>query len=266
MTPTPTPFIQTYLQIFSSSDPVVQGLLSAVRGLAILVLALVLARYAKHLVVRLLTRSRVSLNLATLLGNLAQVGVVTVGVISALPSFGVDWASLLTLLGAIGLAVSLSMQDLLKNVIAGIYILIEQPFRIGDRITVKEATGQVQGIELRTTILWTDDNTQIVVPNAVIFTEILVNRSASELQRQTIVVGLKESNLSDISQEISRIVKSFEEVSSAPAPQIAIEEVKDGITRLRVQFWIRSAAKLPVTAQVVEALKAHFSDAFISVV
>ncbi len=257
MTPTPTPIPQ----VPDVSGPIVQALfnVNTIRGLAVLVVALVLARYSRRWVVRILTRGRVSINVATLLGNLAQVAIVVFGVAIALSSFGAEWTGLLTLVGAVGLAISLSMQDILKNVFAGIYLLLEQPFRIGDQITVKEATGKVQGIELRTTILWTDDHTQIVVPNNVILTEILTNRSASELQRQTIVISIKQTNLSDISQEIDLILKGFEHIASKPAPVTALEEVKDGVAQLRVHFWVRSVDRLAVTAQVVEGLQAHFA-------
>jgi small-conductance mechanosensitive channel len=134
MTPTPTPSIGE--RILNSTDPFVQGLLHLIGGLIVLLVALVLARFGKQWIVGLLVRGRVSLNMATLLGNLAQIAIVAVGIVLMLPSFGVDWTGLLTLLGAAGLAISLSMQDLLKNVVAGIYILLEQPFRIGDRISV----------------------------------------------------------------------------------------------------------------------------------
>src|SRR3954447_6847718 len=196
MTPTPTPWYAA----FTTSDPVIQWLINLIRAVAILAIALFVARYGKLWCVRLLARSRVSLNLATLLGNLTQAAIVTVGVVSLLPSFGIDWTGLLTLVGAAGLAISLSMQDLLKNIIAGIYILIEQPFRIGDRITVKDATGIVEGVELRTTILRTEDNLNVVVPNNTIMNEVLTNRSVSDLQRQLLSVTLRETRLSTISQ------------------------------------------------------------------
>ena len=165
----------------SINDPIIQVLLNIIRGLAVLVVALILARYIKRWTIRAASRARVSLNVATLLGNLSQVGVVTVGIITMLPLLGVDLPALVTVLGAAGLALSLSMQDLLKNVVAGIYILVEQPFRIGDRISVKEVTGVVEGIEMRTTILNTEENLQVIVPNSVVLNEIVTNRSVSNL-------------------------------------------------------------------------------------
>ena len=62
------------------------------------------------------------------------IAIVVFSAILILPTFGVDWTALLTLVGTAGLAISLAAQDLLRNFIAGIYILIEQPFKIGDKI------------------------------------------------------------------------------------------------------------------------------------
>jgi len=257
---------EPYFGIFSTSDPLVQVLINIMRGLLVLVVALVLARFVKQWTVRLFTKSRVNLNLATLLGNLAQVVVVLLGIILMLPSFGVDWTGLLTLVGVGGLAISLSMQDLLKNVVAGIYILMEQPFRIGDRISVKEVTGTVQGIELRTTILCTEENLQVVVPNSLVLNEIVTNRSASNLQRQVILVRIRRGSLSSISKEINETLKAFADISSTPAPMIALEGVQEGVAALRVEYWTPSQVRVSLAPQVIEALQAHFPGADVTVV
>ncbi len=257
---------EPYFGIFSTSDPLVQLLLNVMRGLLVLVVALALARFVKRWTVRLFTKSRVNLSLATLLGNLAQVVVVLLGIILMLPSFGVDWTGLLTLVGVGGLAISLSMQDLLKNVVAGIYILMEQPFRIGDRISVKEVTGTVQGVELRTTILCTEENLQVVVPNSLVLNEIVTNRSASNLQRQVILVRIRRGSLSAISKEINETLKTFADITGTPTPMIALEGVQEGIAALRVEYWTPGQVRVSLTPQVVEALQAHFPEADITVV
>lgn len=255
-----------FTQLFTSTDPLIQILFNVLRGLFILAIAILIARGIKFWIIRVLSRSKVSLNVSTLLGNLARVGVVALGVILMLPSFGVDWAGLLTLLGAAGLAVSLALQDVLKNVVAGIYILIEQPFKIGDRITVKDSTGVVQGIELRTTILQTDDHLQIVIPNSVIMTEVLTNRSASDLQRQTIIIRLKPGDMAEISREINEALKSVEQVATTPTPTVALEEIRNEIARLRVQFWAPTTEKADVTAQVIGALQSRFPEAGVTAI
>lgn len=91
---------------------------------------------------------------------------------------GVDLTALATAIGIATLAFTLAMQDVLRNFIAGVYLLIEQPFRIGQRIKIREFEGAVQSVSVRVTILKRDDGAQIVVPNAVLFSEAIVNRDA----------------------------------------------------------------------------------------
>ncbi|MFL5734630.1 MAG: mechanosensitive ion channel family protein [Chloroflexia bacterium] len=265
-TPTPSPIPSITGQIaISANSGVPSFLIDLLTALVVLIVALVAARYGRFLIVRLFTRRRINLNVATLLGNLLQVIVVSLGVVYALRSLGVDLAGVLTIVGAAGLAISLSMQDLLKNVIAGIYILMEQPFRIGDRISVKEVTGIVQGIELRTTILRTDDNLHVVVPNNTILNEILTNRSASDLKRQIIKVRVKGGSLTEISQDVIELLRDFPDIATSPAPVTAVEGIAEGIGTLRVEFWAQAEALLSITAQVVEALRARFPDAGVTV-
>ena len=262
MTPTPT----SSPGFFNLDDPIIQFLLRIIQGLLIVAVALLIARFVKGWVVRILTRAKINLGIATLLGNLAQVGVVMVGIITALPSFGVDLPAFLTVLGAVGLALSLAMQDLLKNVVAGVYILIEQPFRIGDRITVKESTGVVKGIELRTTILKTDEDLQVVVPNSLVLNEIVTNRSASNLQRQTVQIRTPKGSLAEMSKEISEALKTIPEIAPTPTPVVALERVIDGTARLRVEFWVPGPQRLVATAQTVEAIQSRLPEANITVI
>ena len=118
--PTPVP-TSGFLTI---DHPVVQVLLDIIRGLGVLVVALILARFVKGWTIRALTRGRVNLNVGTLVGNLAQVGVVVVGVITAMRAFGVDWAGLLTVLGALAPEVGATLfpSDLISSVVIGTHL------------------------------------------------------------------------------------------------------------------------------------------------
>ena len=75
------------------------------------------------------------------------------------------------------LAFSLAVQDILKNFFAGVYLLLERPFRVGDTIQIKDQKGVVETIGIRTTTLRTEDNVYVMIPNAVMFAEIVANRT-----------------------------------------------------------------------------------------
>jgi small-conductance mechanosensitive channel len=95
---------------------------------------------------------------------------------ATLAILGVDLTAGVTALGIITLAASLAVQDILKNFVAGLYLLIEQPFRIGQRIKIKEYEGVVQSVSVRVTVLQCDDGAQVMVPNQILFSEAIINR------------------------------------------------------------------------------------------
>src|SRR5262249_12276664 len=130
------------------------------RSLVVLLVALVLARLLRGYLLREGVRRHMNVNAVALISNLLRVGLIILAIVLILPSFGVDWTTLAALAGAVGIALSLAFQDLLRNFIAGIYILVERPFTLGDKITVQTApeqiTGTVQSIELRISTIRTE--------------------------------------------------------------------------------------------------------------
>lgn len=92
----------------------------------------------------------------------------------ALAALGVHVAAMATLLGALGLAATLALQDVARNFVAGIYLLLERPFGPGDRITLRGETGRIIFVGLRTTVLRRDDGAEIIVPNIVALSEVVI--------------------------------------------------------------------------------------------
>jgi len=110
------------------------------------------------------------------LGKLTFAAVMVAAVLWALSVLQVYFATLATILGTVGLAVSLASQDLIKNLVAGVYLLLEHPFSVGDELTIGAYTGRVMIIDLRTTLLHTDDNQDVLVPNTLIMSQVVVKQ------------------------------------------------------------------------------------------
>ena len=154
--------------------------LAAVAGATLLaafafLVAVLIARILRQRVLDGLQRARVDPNAATLAANGALVGVYALGVAVALSLVGGNWSAVVAVLGASTVAISLALQDVLRSFVAGVYLLLERPFVIGDRIEVKGVEGDVASIDLRTTTLRTDAAGLVFVPNATV----AVERSAS---------------------------------------------------------------------------------------
>ena len=143
----------------------------------VIVLSLIGMRLALSWSGSAMRRARVDLGTQILIKRFLLVAWLLVTLLFVLGILGVSPAGLVAVAGAVGLAFSLAMQDILKNFFSGIYLLLERPFRVGDTISVKEQTGVVENIGVRTTQLRTIDNVQVLVPNATVFSEVVANRT-----------------------------------------------------------------------------------------
>ena len=231
----------------------------------VLLLFYVIGRRLRRLVLKIVSRSSRNVNFSALLSNVVYIGLIIAALVIILTIYtGAGASSLLTLLGILSLAVSLSVQDVLKNFVAGVYILLEQPFKIGDRISVKNIEGVIESIEIRTTNLRTDDGIQIIIPNNTVFSEIVANRSA--YNRRMVTVRLILPATFDFQAAITQITSVLsampeKEVLKNPAPAIILENTFRGRTTLRVEFWTQPEALPFIAGQVAQAFRQQISEA-----
>jgi small conductance mechanosensitive channel len=233
--------------------PFVQHLLSAV---AIFVVVYLLGRLTRMLVLWTMRRGKADRQVRTLVRNLIIVTTYVVAVISALVVYGVNVAVILTAAGVGTVAIGLAFQDLLRNVLAGIWLLLEQPFRLGDTITVLDQTGAVQNITLRTTTLRTGVGELAILPNLTVFTGIVINSSHYDTRRLSVSVRLPAgADLADMMRLARAAVEQIPGVDDKPG--IAFEPILDGETPvLRCSFWVDQREQDPdaVTVAVAEHL------------
>jgi len=141
-------------------------------GILIFILFLFAASAAKSVTRRLVVRRRTHQGIGLLLGRLVHTSIVVMGFLIALsviaPSF--QAADLVKLLGVGTVAIGFAFQNILQNFLAGILLLLQEPFRLGDVISVTGIEGKVSDIQARATVITTKEGRQVVIPNAVIFT------------------------------------------------------------------------------------------------
>jgi small conductance mechanosensitive channel len=174
---TPDPAQQAQTEALNFGQWVTSQWPVALQALLALVLMFIALRLVTNWVGSAMRRGRVDTGTQILVQRGVGAVIVVTGILVILATLGAPPASLVTIVGAVGLAFSLAIQDILKNFFSGVYLLLERPFRVGDTIRVKDQEGTVENIGVRTTALRTLDNVQVLVPNAVIFAEIVANRS-----------------------------------------------------------------------------------------
>jgi small-conductance mechanosensitive channel len=231
--------------------------------LAIIVFALffLAARVFKTSVRRLTRRHRQARNLGMVLGRLAQGLIILVGLFVALsiviPTF--QAGDLVQLLGISGVAIGFAFRDILQNFLAGILILLTEPFQIDDQIVFKDFEGTVENIQTRATTIRTYDGRRIVIPNAELFTNSVMVNTAFENRRLEYDVGIGYGDDIDRAKElILEALASVDGVLREPSPDVLVMELAESTVNIRARWWInppRRADALDSRDRVLSAIK-----------
>lgn len=224
--------------------------------------AVLAAKYLKRALRRVLIRARMPLNVVALAGNGMTVLVAIFCASVILTIFGVPTTAVITSLSLATAGIVLAFQDVLKNFIAGIYLLVERPFTIGDRVKVRDAEGSVEEVDIRTTALKTDAGVIILVPNNIIFTEIVTNHSTSGIGHATLTLTNVTSTPDEASAKARAAIEQLETLVAQPAPQTKIVALEDGAAEMQVEFWYRGLHN--PSAEAITLLGAQFPGARIT--
>lgn len=230
-------------------------------ALIVFVIFIVVARGIRNLVRRLIRERRHARNLGLVLGRLTQGGTVLIGLFVALsivlPSFKA--ADLIQLLGIGSVAIGFAFRDILQNFLAGILILLTEPFQINDQIVFKEFEGTVENIQTRATTIKTYDGRRIVIPNSELFTNSLTVNTAFEHRRLEYDIGIGYGD--DIATAKRLILEAMREttgVLSQPAPDAIIVDLAESTVNIRARWWVkppRRAPALDLQDSVLTAIK-----------
>lgn len=125
-------------------------------------------------------------NLAIVVDNLVRVALYLVVGLLVIGAITGDAGSTVTAIGLITAAVALSMQDVLRNFVSGLYLLIERPFVVGDTIRVADQRGTVERVDIRTTVIRNDLKEEVFVPNFIVFSQVVRRKSETESHRYTV--------------------------------------------------------------------------------
>ena len=187
--------------------------------------------------------------------------VVAVALAATVAGFGVVLAAFATLAGALALAVGFAAQDLIANFVAGVFIIQDEPFVVGDWIEWNGNSGVVREIQLRVTKLDTFDNELVTVPNSDLASAAVVNNVANDQRRVSVGFGIGYED--DIEQAREAIIDEgsrIEGVLSDPAPTAPVTSLGDSAVVLSGRIWIdpEESSYGAIRAQFVEAVKGRF--------
>lgn len=256
--------------LWTRSKEMLNGLIDIIPNLIlafiVFILFVFLARGIRNFVRHLTQNRRHARNLGLVLGRLAQGITLLVGLFIALsiviPTF--QAGDLVQLLGISGVAIGFAFRDILQNFLAGILILLTEPFQINDQIIFKDFEGTVENIQTRATLLRTYDGRRIVIPNSELFTNSVLVNTAFENRRLQYDIGIGYGD--DILLAKQLILEAMSEISSVlqdPAPDAIVIGLEESVINIRARWWIhppRRADALALQDQVLTAIKIKLTE------
>ncbi|MEN2750496.1 mechanosensitive ion channel family protein [Psychrobacter sp. FBL11] len=203
-----------------------------------------------------------------LLKNILSVLIWVLGLASVMAQFGFDIVSLVAGLGIVGLAVGFAAQSTLANFIAGITILLEQSFQVGDWIHINENEGRVVLIALRTTHILTRDNITVIIPNSNVASSEVINLTSKNFIRFDLRMRIAfEDDIDTARKEILQVLTDTDVVLSRPETSATVDEIGEYGVFFIVRFWVKPAAvaRMPkIKENLQEDIKRAFDAANIS--
>ncbi len=198
-------------------------------------------------VTRLLARSKIELGVRLAVGTIIRYVVIVVGMIVILQTAGIDLSALTILTGALGVGVGFGLQNITNNLVSGIILLFERPIKVGDRIEVGGVLGDVVRISPRATIIVTNDNITVIVPNSEFITGRVTNWSYIDRDvRFHIPVGVSNhSDPEEVRRLLLAVAGAHPGVLKQPEPDALFQGFGDSSLNFVLRVWTRDYITTP---------------------
>lgn len=241
----------------------------------IIILGIGVGRTLMRVIVGRLGADRLDINIRTLIARIFYSMIILISVFWILSIWQISITVPIAVISALSVAFTFSIQDILKDLVAGVYILFERPFHIGDLITIATYTGRVENVELRATKIRLTTGEEITVPNALIFGGVAVNNSRFEERRAAITITMpqEEFNKDEMPAAILKVVRETENVLVKPEPHVYVNHYSGAfagatgmatgytsqVVVLTLRFWI-PAGRYETVTEVMSVLHKAMPD------
>jgi small conductance mechanosensitive channel len=240
--------------------------LKVVAAIVILIIGRWVAKIVANIIRKMMARADVDQTLQKFVASMTYIALMAFVVLAALNQLGIQTTSFIAILGAAGLAVGLALQGSLSNFAAGFLMILFRPIRVGDYIEGAGTAGTVEEVGIFTTTLVTPDNKTVIIPNAAMTGDNIVNWTAKGTRRVDMVMGIGyEDDIDKAKQIMADVLAKDSRILKDPAPQIAMVELADSSVNFVVRPWAKASDYWGVYMDTHEAIKKAFDAQGISI-
>jgi small-conductance mechanosensitive channel len=198
------------------------------------------AEWIRKLIInKILSRYRLDIGTRKSIGTMVKYFLILAGIFSILQTNGLDLSAFGILAGAVGVGIGFGLQNITNNFISGLIILFEQPIKEGDRIEVGDVSGDVIKISARSTMIVTNDNISIIVPNSQFIDSQVINWSHNDRNiRFNFPVGVSyKEDPQKIKKILLEVAKNNSGVLNLPEPDVLFDEFGDSSLNFSLRVW-----------------------------
>jgi len=229
-----------------------------VGALIILIIGLIIAKRVAKFIQNLCESKGIDVTLSRFISNVVKIVLIFMVAIICLNKIGISVTPFLAAIGALSLGAGLALQGLLSNYGAGLNIILTRPYVVGDTIRVQGESGQVQDILLAHTIITSEDDVKITIPNKHIIGEILHNSDKVSLLELSVGVSYA-SDLDQVITQLQKTVDEHKDVSQLKKPQVGIVGFGDSSVDFEIRVWVDSsklnASRFAINKAIWDSLK-----------
>ena len=208
----------------------------------------------------------IEVTLSTFIGNLIFWILRILLFVTVISKLGIETSAFVTVLGAAGLAIGLSLQGSLSNFAGGILIILFKPFRIDDFIEAQGVLGTVKDIKIFSTVITSPDNKQIVIPNAALSNGVITNYTVNGIRRVDLIISVDyKTDLQLAKTILENVLKSIPEVLQEPQSMIFVNDLASSSIDFAVRPFTKSENFWLVKSNVLEKTKKAFDLAGIEI-
>lgn len=237
-----------------------------ISALVILFIGLYAVRLINRLVRKIMVKRELDPTLATFLADSLLWAMRFLLFVTFISKLGIETSSFVAILGAIGLAVGLSLQGSLSNFAGGVLIILFKPFKVGDSIEAQGVAGTVSEIQIFVTKLVTGNNQTIFVPNGILSNGVITNFSLGKNRRANLLFTISyHTNIKTAKEIVMQVLENHPKVLKTPAPAVVVNLLTDTTIQLAIQPWAKNADFGQMCSDVLEECKEAFDQAGIAI-
>jgi len=197
------------------------------------------------------------------IGKVVYIVLIIIAFMAVLPILGVDPSGIVIAAGFLGLVIGLASQSILGNLIAGLFLVVERPMKVGDQVEVEGVTGYVEDVRIMSTVIRTYEGVFVRIPNETIFTNKIANLVAHPARRVEWVVGIRYRDDADRAVKfIKQVILEHQFTLVNPKPEVFVKELADSSVDIMVRVWLPSTEWYPVRQELLwRSLHHSFQEA-----